>query len=89
MRDVIACFGETLEGEPLLRPVMISGRRTAVGRTTLSQARDYAARQLALLPSDLRALDRTAPPFEVKLAPRCRKRWRLSGKGYQLRVSER
>jgi nicotinate phosphoribosyltransferase len=55
MQDVLGCWDESLEGEPLLCSVMQGGRRTATGQATLADARDHARRQLAQLPPQLKA----------------------------------
>ena len=53
--DVIARAGETLEGEPLLAPVMREGRRLAPA-PELEAVRAHAAAELARLPATLRGL---------------------------------
>ena len=64
-RDAIALEDESLEGEPLIRPVMRGGRRTD-GLPSLEESRRHAATQLDRLPATLRTLDAAAPyPVEV------------------------
>jgi nicotinate phosphoribosyltransferase len=66
--DVIAGHEEVLDGRPLLVQVMKSGRRTAAGRETLLVARDRARRELAELPTRLRALEAASPPYPVRVS---------------------
>jgi nicotinate phosphoribosyltransferase len=49
--------GDLQEGEPLLRPAMRAGRRTAP-KESLAQLRERAQRSLADLPERLRRLER-------------------------------
>jgi nicotinate phosphoribosyltransferase len=65
VHDVLGCWDEPLEGQPLLRPVMLGGRRTAAGTATLAEARDHARRQLAEIPPQLRSIDRVEAPYNV------------------------
>ncbi|HSH43326.1 MAG TPA: nicotinate phosphoribosyltransferase [Arenicellales bacterium] len=55
--DTLAVYGEDLDGEPLLVPVMREGRRTAAGRWTLEEARQRCARELDALPDALHAME--------------------------------
>jgi nicotinate phosphoribosyltransferase len=64
--DILTIEGDTQEGEPLLLPVMQSGRRIRPG-LSLEEARQYAAGSLAQLPARLRQLDAGAP-FEAQVA---------------------
>ena len=57
--DVIGLDGEEPGGEPLLRPVMSGGRRTA-DPEPLDVARARCERAIAFLPNDLRSLHRKA-----------------------------
>ncbi|MCX8102455.1 MAG: nicotinate phosphoribosyltransferase [Geminicoccaceae bacterium] len=75
--DRLGLAEETLEGEPLLVPVMRGGRRVGP-LPTLAEARACCARQLAALPEPLRGLEPAAPPYPVEpttallaLAERC------------------
>lgn len=54
-RDVLALAAEEIDGEPLLQPVMIGGKRLAPPNLVASRAR--AAEALARLPESLRGLD--------------------------------
>ncbi|HUJ29165.1 MAG TPA: hypothetical protein VLW85_24265 [Myxococcales bacterium] len=64
--DVVARFGETLPGRPLLEPVMRSGRRT--GSTSLEQARAHARTERERLPAPLRELGPADRPYRVVLS---------------------
>jgi len=57
-------------GEPLLRPVMVDGRRLAPAEP-LATVRERVRAQLAALPPELRA-NRTAPAYPVSIAPELR-----------------
>ncbi|MEX0886725.1 MAG: nicotinate phosphoribosyltransferase [Phycisphaeraceae bacterium] len=54
--DVLGLHDEPGEGEPLLEPVMRSGRRLVAGRVSLDAAREHAGRELARLPDLWRSL---------------------------------
>jgi nicotinate phosphoribosyltransferase len=69
VRDVLGCWGEQVEGQPLLCHVMHGGRRTSDGHTSLASAREHARRQLAALPAELRSLD-PAHPYSVLVSDR-------------------
>ena len=63
--DVVTLENDTLDGEPLLYPVMRAGRRVAPA-PTLAEIRQRAARELAALPPSLRRLDAEgAYPVEI------------------------
>jgi len=64
--DILTIEGDTHEGEPLLLPVVQSGRRIHPG-PSLEEARQYAAGSLSQLPVRLRQLDAGAP-FEAQVA---------------------
>ncbi len=66
--DVIACADETLDGEPLLRPVMRDGRVLPGARPPLDAIREHAAAAVARLPARLRALAPAEPPYPVALS---------------------
>ncbi len=59
-RDVLARSGECSSGEPLLRPVILGGRLVEP-LSSLQQARERAARNLAKLPGALRGLEAAEP----------------------------
>lgn len=65
--DVIGREGESLDGEPLLRPVMRGGRPLADEQRSLSAIRAYAAEQLQTLPPELRGVD-AATPYPVAIS---------------------
>ena len=68
VRDVIARPDESLEGTPLLEPVMLGGKRVKA-RADLSALKDRAAAMIAALPPPLRALDK-AEAFPVVASDR-------------------
>lgn len=55
-RDVLCCDDEVDEGTPLLKQVMIDGRRKS-GSPGLQDIRHYCAQQLATLPVQMRTLE--------------------------------
>ncbi|MCI4679603.1 nicotinate phosphoribosyltransferase [Rhodoblastus acidophilus] len=91
--DVIARVDELLPGTPLLVQVMRGGRRIAPPAVDLSVLRAAAARAIARLPPDLRALSPAPKPFPVAISPRLEAdadalRARLSGaQGSALRTA--
>jgi len=64
--DLLTLEGDVHPGDPLLKPVMRSGRRLP-GLETLEEARARARHQLARLPDALRELE-PAPPYPVVIA---------------------
>jgi len=68
--DVIAAADESLEGEPLLQPVMLGGRRLQRARPLLRAVRSRTAAEIARLPVRLRALEPASPPYPVTLSER-------------------
>jgi len=68
--DVISLADERQPGAPLLTPVMRNGKRIAPRATDLSMLRNAAARAIAALPPEIRALDPTPRPFPVAISPR-------------------
>lgn len=66
--DVLALEDDPQSGEPLLKPVMRAGRRVTP-QPTLQEARERAAQQLAQLPDRLKALEPSATPYHVAIAP--------------------
>jgi len=71
VRDVIASHDETIDGEPLLAPVMVDGTRTDAGRSrSLDDLRAHAETQRERLSARLHALDAAQPPYEVALSDR-------------------
>ncbi len=64
--DLLTLDGDVHPGDPLLIPVMRSGRRLP-GLETLEQARVRARGQLARLPDALRSLE-PAPPYPVTVS---------------------
>jgi nicotinate phosphoribosyltransferase len=65
--DVIARAGETLEGEPLLQPVMADGRCLAPA-PSLDALRQRAQAQVARLPQAVRDLAPADPPYPVRVS---------------------
>jgi nicotinate phosphoribosyltransferase len=66
--DVISRAGEPLEGRPLLRNVMHSGRRVADAADDLLSVRRRAAEELARLPAHVTALQPAGPPYAVHIS---------------------
>jgi nicotinate phosphoribosyltransferase len=64
--DLLTLDGDVHPGEPLLKPVMRSGRRLP-GLATLEQARARARTELGQLPDALRSLE-PAPPYPVTVS---------------------
>jgi len=67
--DVIGLAGETLDGVPLLEPVMRHGARVREPADALAAARQRAAEQLAALPKSVRGLEPAEPPYPVEVSP--------------------
>lgn len=68
-RDVLALAHESLDGEPLLRPVMRQGRR--LSQPSLTESRATAKASLDRLPQKLRALG-SCPPHRVDISDELR-----------------
>ncbi|HXY57531.1 MAG TPA: nicotinate phosphoribosyltransferase [Methylocystis sp.] len=68
VRDVIALREETVEGSPLLRPVMIAGRRVKSESLTLAESQNHAREALAALPKDCRGLSAPPAPYPVAIS---------------------
>jgi|CXWL01.1.fsa_nt_gi nicotinate phosphoribosyltransferase len=64
--DVVTTLDDQQPGEPLLQPVMAEGRRLAPART-LTESRQRAATQLALLPDSLRSLEADRP-YDIQIS---------------------
>ncbi len=64
--DVVTTLDDRQPGEPLLQPIMAGGRRLLPART-LTESRQRAAAQLALLPDSLRSLE-GGRPYDVQIA---------------------
>jgi nicotinate phosphoribosyltransferase len=64
--DVIACAGESLPGEPLLQPVIKSGRR--ITQVSLAAAREHVRAQLAALPAHLKRVEVTGEAYKIELS---------------------
>jgi nicotinate phosphoribosyltransferase len=65
--DVVSLEDDPQLAEPLLVPVMISGRRLAPAED-LEAVRGRAAQQLAKLPERVAALDKAADPYRVEIS---------------------
>ena len=65
--DIIARADETLDGTPLLQPVMKDGKRLSPP-TPLAQLRAGCAAALAKLPKPVLALGPTAPRYPVHIS---------------------
>ena len=66
--DVLTLEDDPQEGEPLIRPVMRSGRRLEPMLPPLADSRARATADLARLPTTLRCLE-GAPRYPVHVAP--------------------
>lgn len=69
--DLVTLDGERTDGEPLLEPVMRSGR--IVRERSLEAARAHCAAQLSSLPPRLRALSRAEPAYRVRISQAVRR----------------
>jgi hypothetical protein len=67
-RDVLAGWGETVPGRPLLAPVMKDGRRPEATGQTLEQIRARAAQEIARLLERLRGLESAELPSRRRSA---------------------
>jgi nicotinate phosphoribosyltransferase len=67
MADTLTVDGDPQEGEALLRPCVVAGRRVEPS-PSLDASRQQAAAQLACLPEPLRQLG-AHPPYPVTIAP--------------------
>jgi nicotinate phosphoribosyltransferase len=67
-RDVLAGWGESFPGRPLLQPVMRGGERIASASQTLEGIRARAAEEIAKLPERLRGLEIAEPPYPVEVS---------------------
>jgi nicotinate phosphoribosyltransferase len=66
--DTLSTENDTQNGEPLIVPVMLHGRRTAPAES-LSAIRRRTAAELARLPRLLRSLEAPLHPYRVRVAP--------------------
>jgi nicotinate phosphoribosyltransferase len=64
--DLVTTLNDHQPGEPLLQPVMTEGRRLVPARK-LTELRERAATQLALLPNSLRSLE-CDHPYDVRIS---------------------
>jgi nicotinate phosphoribosyltransferase len=69
IQDILAAFSETHPGRPLLRQVMHNGERLPAGREMLSEIKDRAQNELALLPPALRSLSPAQKAYPVQISP--------------------
>lgn len=75
VRDIVAGSGESVEGRPLLMPVMRGGQRLDAGGDTLEAARKRAAEEIARLPIHVRALAAADPAYPVEVSPPLQRRY--------------
>ncbi len=68
VRDVIARSEEMQPGRPLLRPVMIAGRRLPEAVECLDALRARAQAEIAALPARVRTLASAEPPYPVEVS---------------------
>ena len=66
--DVLGLSDETLDGQPLLEPVIRDGRRLPAGRRSLDEIRTHAESSLAVLPPRVRALEPATPAYRVEIS---------------------
>jgi nicotinate phosphoribosyltransferase len=65
-RDIVALENDSVEGEPLLQPLMRRGRRIAAATPTLTELRQRVRTELSSLPEPLRRLESGAQhPVEI------------------------
>jgi len=69
-RDVLTVEEDRQEGEPLIQPVMLSGKRL-LPSVPLARLRERALAELSRLPENLRTID-PAPPYPVAVSPKLR-----------------
>jgi nicotinate phosphoribosyltransferase len=69
--DILSLDGDQVDGDALIQPVMIAGRRCSPP-VPLAQSRQRALRELRRLPEALQRLER-APDFPVAVSERLRK----------------
>lgn len=67
-RDILGRHNELIPGLPLLRPVMIDGRRIEP-ELPLGAIRKHCGEQIRLLPSHLLQLQAAVPPYPLVLSP--------------------
>jgi len=65
--DCLTSADDTRQGEPLIQPVMQSGRRLA--QPGLEESRAHALANLQRLPPPLQALQAAEPPYPVEISP--------------------
>lgn len=66
--DVIGLHDESLNGTPLLEPVMRKGERLAASKRSLDQSRAHAQKALAQLPAPVKDLAPADPPYQVRIS---------------------
>jgi nicotinate phosphoribosyltransferase len=68
IEDVLASFGESLPGTPLLKPFMLGGQRTEPA-PSLDESRSICRQSTAGLPEHLHSLQTADEPYPVKISP--------------------
>jgi nicotinate phosphoribosyltransferase len=68
-QDVIALFDENLTGTPLLKPVMLNGRRVGPA-PTLEESRSLCRENIRSLPPSILGVESAAQPYPVRISPR-------------------
>lgn len=81
MCDVIGRHDEDIAGVPLLKPVMLAGRRIDAGAADLAQISAYARESIEALPPAHRSLARPAHAYAPTISPKLAE--------YERQVSER
>ena len=70
VRDVLGSADESRDGQPLLRPVMVNGRRIEGQCPSLENTRTYSSEAIGQLPARVRGLAPATPPYPVAVSPR-------------------
>jgi nicotinate phosphoribosyltransferase len=71
--DVIGRAGESLDGRRLLMLMMKEGRRTADADPDVHRGRERTARELARLPSSVRAIEPATSPYPIDVSEALRR----------------
>ena len=72
-KDVLATADESLDGRPLLQPVMAGGQRLDGTQPGLKAIRQHAEQSLAELPKRLTGLATAEPPYQVAVSDKLKR----------------